>query len=277
MVHSMSDAPNLAPDAFRGTADYYARYRPPYPSAMLDGLMRQVEGRSRLLDLACGPGRICLALSSLFDDVWAIDLEPEMIATGRRLAEQRGIRNVHWFTGRAEDLDGPPGTFDLITIGEAFHRLDQRRVAALALGWLRPGGCVATMGAPSLLGGREPWQQALASVARAFMPAGWASAAPGASTSVMDGEKVLRDAGFAKIASHDYVEPQVWSIEAILGYLRSTSVCSAQVLGDKTTVFDARITEALLALDPAGVYRERLAFGYTLGRKPARPENRFAS
>ena len=113
-------AANLRPDAFAGTAAAYLRFRPPYPRALLDDLLREVPGRDMLIDLACGPGRIALDLAGAFTAVHANDLEPEMIATGKAEAARRGIGNVRWSIGRAEDRAFAGASIDLVTIGEAF-------------------------------------------------------------------------------------------------------------------------------------------------------------
>jgi SAM-dependent methyltransferase len=264
----VSDAPNLAPDAFRGTAEAYARYRPPYPEALYDHVLARLLARRRLLDLACGPGRICLALAGRFDEVWAVDLEPEMIAVARRRAQRGGLDNVRWFEGRAETLEAPPESFELITIGEAFHRLDQRIVAARAFAWLKSGGVIATMGGAGFFQGEQPWKKAMLEVARRFFPEGWATAAPGASGQVADIEQVLRAAGFVDVATTAFTVSQAWTLESIIGYLRSTSVCSEQALHGQAAAFDAALTAALSAVEPSGRFTEQLVFGCTSGRKP---------
>jgi SAM-dependent methyltransferase len=265
----VADAPNLAPDAFRGTAEAYMRFRPPYPSALLDDLLARLPARQRLLDLACGPGRIGLALANRFQEVWALDLEPEMIAAARRRADREGLANVRYVVGKAETLDAPFAAFDLITIGEAFHRLDQRTVAARAFAWLRPGGLIATMGGAGFFQGDQPWKKAMLAVARHFFPEGWATAAPGASDSIVGIEDVLRAAGFADVTTTDYTVAHAWTIESIIGYLRSTSVCSEQALRGQGAAFNAALTEALLAVEPSGRFPEDLGFGCTSGRKAA--------
>src|SRR4051794_5269970 len=123
--------PDFPLDAFAGTASYYLRYRVPYPEALLKDLVERagITREGRLLDLACGPGRVALALVSFFREVWAIDLEPEMMEVGQKEATQRGVKTIKWMVGRAEDLQAAPASFELITIGDAFHRLDQQLVA----------------------------------------------------------------------------------------------------------------------------------------------------
>ena len=127
--------PDFPLDAFAGTATYYLRYRVPYPEALLRNLVERagVTGAGRLLDLACGPGRVALALASWFREVWAIDLEPEMIEVGQQVATQRGVNTITWMVGKAEDVQAAPASCELITIGDAFHRLDWQLVAKQAL------------------------------------------------------------------------------------------------------------------------------------------------
>lgn len=270
----MSTPANLSADAFAGAAAAYARYRPPYPRALLDALVERaaIGPRAGLLDLACGPGRVALDLAAAFETVWAVDLEPEMIAVGRAEAARRGVGHVDWRVGRAEDLAAPDGGFDLITIGEAFHRLDQAVVAGRALAWLKPGGCLATLGAMSLLDGREAWQVATAQVAHRWMarafPQGWAAALPGAQTGPDAYERVLRAAGFVEVESVSYDEPHAWTCEAIIGYLQSTSVCSKKALGGDFAAFEAELRAALGEPAATTTFHETMRWGYTLGRKP---------
>jgi len=265
--------PDFPLDAFAGTATYYLRYRVPYPEALLLDLVERtgVTGEGRLLDLACGPGRVALALVSLFREVWAIDLEPEMIEVGQKEATQRGMNNVKWMVGKAEELQAAPASFELITIGEAFHRLDQQLVAKEALEWLQPGGCLVSLGSYGVMDGKEPWQRIVADIVRHWTsrvsPSGDVSAQPKPGSGPEHNELVFRETGYADVASYPFVEGHDWTIETIIGNLYSTSFCSKNVLGDNSEAFEADLKAALLAHDPSGQYRETMRFGYTIGRK----------
>jgi SAM-dependent methyltransferase len=261
------EPPNLRADAFAGTAAAYAKFRPRYPRALLGDLIAQVAlpRLGRLLDLACGPGRIALDLAGSFDSVWAIDLEPEMIAVGKQEAARLGIGNVKWLVGRAEDLEAPSTAFSLITIGEAFHRLEQTLICEKAHQWLESSGCLVTMGCDSILKGSEPWQMVVAELARRWFPPGWAAAKAGAK---LDPEQVLRDAGFVDVITRSFTAPHSWTFEQIIGYQQSTSVCSRHALGGNFEAFENDLALALRDLSSDGIYPEQLSFGYTLGRKP---------
>jgi ubiquinone/menaquinone biosynthesis C-methylase UbiE len=141
------EEPEYRRDLYRGTAEDYDRYRVPYPAAMLGDLLGRagVSGRGRLLDLACGTGQIAFAMHRAFREVRAVDREPDMVALVRRKAEVAGIGGPRAVVAAAEALQAPAGAFELVAIGNAFHRLRRDAVAASARPWLRPGGCLALL------------------------------------------------------------------------------------------------------------------------------------
>src|SRR5204863_796573 len=105
-----------------------------------------------------------------FSEVWAVDQEDEAVSFARAKAERKGVRHVRWLTGRAEDLDVEE-PFDLITVGNAFHRLDRRRVAARAFDWLAPGGHLAVLWSDTPWAGAAHWQRVMGEVVRHWMDA----------------------------------------------------------------------------------------------------------
>jgi ubiquinone/menaquinone biosynthesis C-methylase UbiE len=270
----MSDLPpNFRPDAFAGLADDYVRYRAPYPREVLEAFLDEARLRpgARLLDLACGPGRVALPIADRFAEVWAVDLDPDMVEVGRREAARLGIGNVRWFVGRAEDFEAPAGAFDLITVGEAFHRLDRPCVAALAYRWLTPGGAFVTLGMGVEEETAAPWRRIAMAVVRDFVgePARRLGA-PNATQAVelADQEQAIRDAGFVEVTTRSFAVPHDWTLKTLLGNARSVSTLSRRALGDRHAAFEAALTEALFAFDPSGRYREEIDWGYTIARRP---------
>ena len=263
---------NLRPGAFAGTAAVYARYRPPYPRQLLDDLLERASiDRNVLLDLATGPGRIALDLAHAFDRVIAVDLEPEMIDVAKRLARERGIDNVDWRVGRAEDVDLGPESVDLVTIGEAFHRLEQSRVAAAAFRWLRPGGCLATLGSDDRFTGDEPWEATVREVRDRWLPQafpdGWGRVLPGQGEGPEAREAVLRAGGFAHVQVRPFEQTLELTVDDILGHLASTSVCSRPALGESSEAFEHELRHALRA-DTSSRFTETILWSYSLARKP---------
>ncbi len=268
--------PNFRPDLYRGTAGYYDRYRPPYPDALIHDLAAQTgaDGTGRLLDLACGTGHACFALGSRFAEIWAVDQEPDMISMVRQKAAALADPPLFEFrTEAAESLDAPEDSFDLVTIGNAFHRLHRDVVAARVLRWLRPGGHLALLWGGSAERGNAPWQQALRDEVRRWqqrpgaeqrVPAGYA--ADRAARPDLD---ILRATGFEVVGRQEYPVSKVWTAGEIVGLIASTSVLSPEALGPDAAAFESSLLEALLEAEPGGQFRQDATFACELALRPA--------
>lgn len=275
----MNDKLHFAADLYHGTAEYYDRYRLPYPEAMIEDLLARTEvsGQGRLLDLACGTGQLAFPLRRSFAEVWAVDREPDFVQLVQDKADKLGAGNVRPVRADAETLAVEPGHFELAVIGSAFHRLDRELVAARLLQWLRPGGYVALCWAdgpqlPPASGGREwqrvfaalldRWQAALGAGDR--VPANWAEPQrrrPDA--------QVLSDAGFETPDRHEFCVEHRWNLKELAGWVRSTSFLPPSVLGDQGTAFDSDLAAVIAPFAAAdGSFPQDVGFAYELGRKP---------
>lgn len=264
--------PEFRPDLYQGTAEYYDRYRVPYPAALIDHLVSRaaITGNGRLLDLACGPGRVTFALSEHFAEVLAVDQEEESVRYARGIAAERGAGHIRWLTGRAEDIDVARDC-ELVTIGDAFHRLDRRRIATLAKSWLRPAGHIALLWTSMPWQGPAPWQEAALEWATHWMQAtGSVDNIPAALEAALIEAPhltVLADAGFDVIGTFEFLVPHTWTLESLVGFAHSTSILSRPVLGDHVDAFADDLRERLLAVQPGGVFLESVRFSYDLAVK----------
>jgi len=133
------------PAAFEGAAPYYTMGRPPYSAHLRDTLVRtfDLDGRGRLLDVGCGPGTLALELAPLFADVVGLDPEPGMLEEARQASRARGLGQIRWMRGVAEDIGGlGVAPCRLVTFGQSFHRTQRERVADLVYDVLEPGGSI---------------------------------------------------------------------------------------------------------------------------------------
>ena len=73
------------------------------------------------LDIATGPGHTAFRIASKAMTVVAVDIAEGMLATGRRLAAERGITNVVFERADAAQLPFNDGSFDLVTCRIAPH------------------------------------------------------------------------------------------------------------------------------------------------------------
>ena len=134
------------PTIYLGAAAHYRSGRPAYSPELEAVLTRELglDGSGRLLDAGCGPGVLTIRLAHLFGPVVGLDPDAGMLAEGARAADERGITNIRWVRGLAEDLPAvAPGPYRLVTFGQSFHWTDEQRVAETVYDLLEPGGALA--------------------------------------------------------------------------------------------------------------------------------------
>ncbi|SEN90666.1 Ubiquinone/menaquinone biosynthesis C-methylase UbiE [Actinacidiphila rubida] len=270
----MHDEVRFAPDLYQGTSGHYDRFRLPYPDAMIDDLLRRAapSGDGRLLDLACGTGQLAFPLGDRFADVWAVDAEADMTRVVRAQAVAAQADHVRTVTVSAEELRAEPGSFELIVIGNAFHRLRRDLVAQRAHAWLKPGGCLALCWSTSPWAGPRDWQHALAALLRTWqdalgvasrVPAGWEQA-----RQQDPDHEVLSRAGFAPVERHEFTVEHRWTIPELAGHIRSTSFLPPAALGDHAAEFDAALSTELTPYAGDGSLTDPVGFAYELTRRP---------
>ncbi|MDP3820414.1 MAG: class I SAM-dependent methyltransferase [Burkholderiales bacterium] len=111
------------------------RARSAYPPELYARLCGLAPGRTRALDLGCGPGKLALGLAEAFGEVFAVDPSAAMLGAGRELDQGRH-GNVRWVQATAEAFPIPTPC-DLIVAGASIHWMDHAVVfpkLAAALG-----------------------------------------------------------------------------------------------------------------------------------------------
>jgi len=268
------DDPEFRRDLYRGTAEYYDRFRVPYPRDLIDDLAGRsgADGAGALLDLACGTGLISFAMHSYFGHIWAVDQEPDMIGIARHKAGAAGIGSIRFLTSAAEDLSAPDESFDLAAVGNAFHRLNRAAVAARVFRWLRPGGFLALVWGGSPWEGEAPWQQAMSATMDRWRirTAAQGRIPPGYERARKDRPDlaVLDESGFRRAGSYEFPTAHEWTPETLIGFAYSTSVLSREALGGLAPHFEAELRRELRASEPTGRLRQTIEFAYGLARRP---------
>jgi SAM-dependent methyltransferase len=253
--------PQFRDDLYRDTARAYDKYRPPYPP---------------VLDLACGTGHLAFALYGKFGHVLAVDQEPDMIGVVRAKASAADLANLRAEVSTAQAVSVPAESVDLIAIGNAFHRLPRRDVAARALRWLRPGGYLALVWGGSPWDGDLAWQRALAGLmdrwrARAQAETGDTDRIPpgyNAARAATPDLDVLAAAGFELVGRWEFPEPHAWTLDEVAGFMRSTAVLSPRALGVLAREFEQDLRHGLARHAVGGRLRSVIGFAYELARRP---------
>jgi ubiquinone/menaquinone biosynthesis C-methylase UbiE len=261
-------------DLYRGTARDYETYRLPYPAVLIAELAARAgaDGSGRLLDLACGTGQLSFVLRGLFAETWAVDQEPDMIRLARQKAAAAGTDDMHFVTSPAEDVVLPAEAFDLVVIGNAFHRLPRPRVARSVWRWLRPGRQLALFWSASPWDGPEPWQKAMSATMARWrarlddtdrIPPGYEQARRD-----LPDQEVLRQAGFELADRSQVTVRKDWTSAELAGFVYSTAVLSRAALGPLASAFEDDLRRAVEARAAGSMLRQEVSFVVELARRP---------
>ena len=160
----MSDlwkAAREASDRFGAQAVDYDRYRPRYPEALFDDIVRiaDISAGSELIEIGAGTGIATEPLVRRGLSVTAIEPSPEMAALAQaKLGDMASV-----FVGRFEDYSAP-GPVQLISAFNAWHWVDPEvglnRVAEL----LGPCGFLALVWTEVISWGEESFEDRLTEV-----------------------------------------------------------------------------------------------------------------
>lgn len=116
----------------------------PDPSNLLRAL--GVRAEMTVLDLCCGDGYFTAPLAKIVGGrVYALDIDPEMIAQARDEAERQGVSVLQWIIGDARDT-APliPEPVDFVLLANTFHGVPNKpTLARVVAEVLRPGGLFA--------------------------------------------------------------------------------------------------------------------------------------
>lgn len=141
----MKDTPalhNLNPqDRFTSRADDYAKYRPSYPTAMIDFIVAELDNLSQLVavDIGAGTGISARLLAERGIKVIAIEPNEAM----RQAAKMHPL--VEFRHGSAEDTKLPDASVDLVTCFQAFHWFNPEPTLKEFTRILKPQGKLAVV------------------------------------------------------------------------------------------------------------------------------------
>lgn len=230
---------------FAGTAEWYARYRRGYPQELIEQLAAaaRLGGTGRLLDLGTGTGQLAVPLAPYVAGVVAVDPEPEMLALLPAGIERR--------QARAEDLDETWGTFELATIGRAFHWMDGDVVMDRLARVTRQ---------VALVGDRleeSESQSTLLAVSRELF-----GERPRMKQPTVKYDEALAASAFSDVQRLTVEYELTRTVDDLIGFAYSTSFASLARVGARREEFERRLRDRLKP-----VYRERVRVDAFLGRR----------
>lgn len=241
---------------FQSTAEYYLRYRVPYP----DTLIARVANRcglqigDPLLDLGCGPAQLGIAFAHLGARVTAMDPEPEMLSAATEGAREAGVEMTVQ-QGSSYDLGPDIGPLKLAVMGRSFHWMDRPATLEALDRLIVPGGAVVLFHATHLAmvpDGRKIIQQ----LAEKFSPERSADSAIRQSSEWPRHESILLRSTFNNLESIGIIRERNIGIDDLVGRALSMSTTSPQALGEKAGAFEAAARTALTEAAPDGKFTE---------------------
>lgn len=254
------------PTIYEGAAVHYRRGRPPYSPQLETVLTEELEldGSGRLLDVGCGPGILTVRLAPLFEEAVGLDPDPDMLAEGRRVADELGLENIRWVRALAEDLPAAaPGPYRLVTFGQSFHWTDEARVAEAVYDMLKPGGALALIvhtveGRPTPRGpGAPPIPHAeIGALVEKYLGSTKrvGQGVARARTHRFEDVLVRTRFGAPRTAFAPGIPDLVRDTESIVSGCFSMATSAPHLFGDRDENFAQELRELLAARSPGGVF-----------------------
>jgi len=240
---------------FEGCAPYYEQGRPPYALELADALRDALglDGRGRLLDVGCGPGKVALLVAHLFEEVVGLDPDRGMIAEAERLAAARGIANARFVRERAEALPAGLGTFRIATFAASFHWMDRPRVASAVRDMLGRDGAVVQIDTRAY---RSPVEGAVDELRVRYLGPDRRAGQSIRNTSPAGEDEVFQAAGFSPMAVVTVPDGRLLerSVDDLVAQHLSSSSTAPHLFGDQLDAFVAELRSALLAASPSGTF-----------------------
>lgn len=135
-------------EKFSGKAEYYAKFRPDYPAAVVDWLYSLTKAEA-VADIGAGTGKFTEKLLAKPWSVTAVEPNSDMC---RELARNIGGK-AEICTKSAEDTELPEHSFGLITAAQAFHWFDEVKFREECKRLLTPQGRLAIIFNSRFIGG----------------------------------------------------------------------------------------------------------------------------
>jgi ubiquinone/menaquinone biosynthesis C-methylase UbiE len=202
--------PERFKDHFSKQAAEYAKFRPRYPKELFRWLASLAPGTQLAWDCATGNGQAAVELAEFFDRVIATDASEKQIANAERHPR------VEYRAATAEDSGLDAASVDLVTVAQALHWFDLDRFYAEVRRVLKPQGLLAATAYK--LAKISPEIDLIVNhyysdVVGPYWPA---------ERVLVEKFEELRFA-FPEIETRPFEMAANWSVEQVLGYLRTWS------------------------------------------------------
>jgi len=259
------------PRLYKGTYEYYVKYRPAIPKKVIDVIVEHfdIKPTDRVLDIGCGTGQVALAMEGRCGEMVCLDPDLEMLKWAKKATKNSKIK-LTWLNYTAEDLGKIKerlGIFKLATICRAFNWMNQEQILNDLDTLISENGGIALFGDKSLWTGKEEWQHEVKKVIQKYLGKERRAGKGTFKKSEEPWENILTRSVFKFVKIRDVPIVREWDIESIIGYLFSTSFAAPHLFGEQLGKFKEEVKNTLLSINPKGVFIENVVWMITTGSK----------
>lgn len=140
-----SDHKSTVHEEFTKQATAYAANSSLTDPEKVDHLVRAIDPspEARVLEVATGPGHVAFGFADMCHTVVGIDLTEALLTIAEQTRQERGLDNVHFQKGDAENLPFNESAFDIVVCRLAFHHFEDTSSALQQMAQVcRPNGTV---------------------------------------------------------------------------------------------------------------------------------------
>ena len=111
-------------EMFNQAADYNDKYRPSYPTDIIDCLIQQAKltAGSKILEIGAGSGKVTELLTNKNYEILGIDPGKDLVAIGNSRFSNEKFKFVE---GRFEEYSISPNYYDMVFAAQSFHWIPQ--------------------------------------------------------------------------------------------------------------------------------------------------------
>jgi hypothetical protein len=147
----------------------------------------------------------------------------------------------------------------MATFGASFHWTDRVTVVALLDELIEPGGAIVILAYSGLWTGPQAWKAVALETIRIWVGED-RYAAGGSYRAAPLHQECLRQTPFCVLTEWTFRRRHTWTLDAIIGYLLSTSLTSRLALGEKAEGFERDLRDRLVRHAPCGRFPDEIEY-----------------
>jgi SAM-dependent methyltransferase len=243
---------------FSNRVEDYVRYRPGYPSAILDALREEcgLRPESIVADIGSGTGLLAQLFLENGNLVYGVEPNAAMREAGEQFLEK--YPHLCSVAGSAEATTLPGASVDFVVVGQAFHWFEPSAARAEFLRLLRPGGWVAVIW-NERINDTTPFQRDYELLLRTF-----GTDYKKVSATYPQDEPMQRFFGSGALRKKSFPNEQVFDCDGLRGRLLSSSYAPPEghpnhepMLAELKRLFDAHRQEGRVRFE----YKTHMYYG----------------